>query len=209
MSRRLVLWLLGFCLGHGVALAQGCDCLPGLEHLCRCNVLIDTKVALQQQAYLDRLLLAEFSEYLERSPVAAVRLGRPQEMRLRGEPVQGFIDTESRESPTGLLIVLHPGLRRDEALMVLAHELGHAWQFSSRPDVEEIEDFLAEGFAEWVAYHLTRRAGLTEFSYRIKANRDSLYGQGFQWFWELEQQYGVGAVISVMLNWVDRQGRRL
>lgn len=190
-------------------LAQHCDCPKGMEHLCRCNVLIDDKVARQQQAYLDRLLLAEFSEFLDESPVAGVRVGKREEMMLKGESAQGFIDTESLESESGLMIVLNPTLRRDEALMVLAHELGHAWQFSSRSDVDEIEDFLAEGFAEWVAFHLTRRAGLTEFSYKIKTNPDRLYGQAFRWYLDIEEKYGVGSVISVMLNWIDRQGHRL
>ena len=180
-----------------------------MEHLCRCNVLINDKVARQQQAYLDRLLLAEFSEFLDQSPVAGVRVGKREEMVLKGESAQSFIDTESLETESGLMIVLNPTLRRDEALMVLAHELGHAWQFSSRSDVDEIEDFLAEGFAEWVAFHLTRRAGLTEFSYKIKTNPDRLYGQAFHWYLDIEEKYGVGSAISVMLNWIDRQGHRL
>jgi hypothetical protein len=176
-----------------------------MEHLCRCNVLIDDRVARQQLAYLDRLLLAEFPEFIDHSPVASVRVGKSSEMILKGEAAQGFIDTETLE---GVQIVLNPSLRRDEALMVLAHELGHAWQFSARPDAAAIEDFLAEGFAEWVAFHLMRRAGLTEFSFRIKTSKDPLYGAGFRWFYELEQQYGAGSVISVMLNWVDRDGHR-
>lgn len=209
MRRLLLSLLLAWLAASLPALAQHCDCPPGMEHLCRCNVLIDTKVARQQQAYLDRLLLAEFEEFLDHSPVAAVRVGKRDEMVLKGEAAQGYIDTESLETESGLMIVLNPSLRRDEALMVLAHELGHAWQFSSRPDVEEIEDFLAEGFAEWVAFHLTRRAGLTEFSYKIKTNPDRLYGEAFRWFLDIEERYGVGSVLSVMLNWIDREGHRL
>ena len=186
---------------------MACDCPQGMEHLCRCNVLIDDKVANQQLAYLNRLLLAEFSEYLEKSPVAQVRVGKSHEMVLKGEAAQGYIDTQPR-GVDGMLIVLNPGLRRDEALMVLAHELGHAWQFESRPDLDEIDDFMAEGFAEWVAYHLTRRAGLTEFSYRIKTNPDPLYGAGFRWHLELEREHGVSGVIAVMLSWRDRQGAK-
>lgn len=190
-----------------LALAQRCDCPKGMEHLCRCNVLIDNKVANQQLAYLNRLLEAEFTEFLEQSPVAEVRVGKKSEMVLKGEAAQGYIDTAPRDGQ-GMRILLSPGLRRDEALMVLAHELGHAWQFGSRSDAEEIEDFMAEGFAEWVAFHLTRRAGLTEFSYRIKINPDPLYGAGFRWYLALEERHGVGAVISVMLNWLDREGTR-
>ncbi len=178
-----------------------------MEHLCRCNVLIDNTVAYQQLSYLNRLLEAEFVEFLEQSPVAEVRVGKKSEMVLQGEAAQGYIDTQPR-SGEGMQIVLNPGLRRDEALMVLAHELGHAWQFGSRPDAEKVEDFMAEGFAEWVAYHLTKRAGLTEFSSQIKNNPDPLYGAGFRWYLDLETKHGVGAVISVMLNWVDRAGHR-
>lgn len=188
------------------SLGQHCDCAPGMQHLCRCNVLIDPKIAKQQLDYLNRLLLAEFREYLDTSPLAHVRVGKPEEMFLQGEAALGYIDTDT---PEGTELVLSPALRRDEALMVLAHELGHAWHFSSRPDADDIEDFLAEGFAEWVSYHLTRRAGLTEFSYRIKAGADPIYGQGFHWFYDIEQQHGVGAVLSIMLNWIDRSGRRL
>lgn len=201
----LLLICLALIFTPTAALALDCDCPKGMEHLCRCNVLIDEKVAKQQLSYLNRLLEAEFSEYLEKSPVAQVRVGKSHEMVLKGEAAQGYIDTRPR-GVEGMLIVLNPGLRRDEALMVLAHELGHAWQFAHRPDLDLIEDFMAEGFAEWVAYHLTRRAGLTEFSYRIKTNPDPLYGAGFRWHLELEREHGVSGVISVMLSWRDRQG---
>lgn len=204
MRRAFLVLLLLLC---GPSLAQKCDCPKGMEHLCRCNVLITEKVLQQQYGYLERLMLAEFAEFLDQSPVAAVRVGKREEMTLKGEAAQGFIDTST---PDGLPhIVISPVLRRDEALMVLAHELGHAWQFSSRPDVEDIEDFLAEGFAEWTAFHLMRRAGLTEFSYRIKTSRDPLYGKSVRWFLDLEEQHGMGAVVSVMLNWIDRAGHRL
>lgn len=206
---RLAVFLLIFllCFSSG-ARAQVCDCRKGMEHLCRCNVLIDNKIAYQQLGYLNRLLEAEFAEFLDQSPVTEVRVGKKSEMVLKGEAAQGYIDTQPKFGE-GMHIVLNPALRRDEALMVLAHELGHAWQFGSRPDAEEIDDFMAEGFAEWVAFHLTKRAGLTEFSYRIKNNPDPLYGAGFRWYLDLETTHGVGAVISVMLNWLDRNGHRL
>lgn len=205
---RLVLLLLTglLCISSSTS-AQVCDCRKGMEHLCRCNVLIDNKVANQQLAYLNRLLEAEFREFLDQSPVTEVRVGKKSEMRLKGEAAQGYINTQPTYGE-GMHIVLNPGLRRDEALMVLAHELGHAWQFGSRSDADKVDDFMAEGFAEWVAFHLTKRAGLTEFSYRIKNNPDPLYGAGFRWYFDLETKHGVGSVISVMLNWVDRSGHR-
>lgn len=181
--------------------AQTCDCPKGLEHLCRCNVLIDESMATRQLNYLNRLLLAEFEELLVGLPISSVRLGRGDEMMMEGEAAQGFIDGDQ--------IVINPNMRRDKALMVIAHELGHAWHFSSRPDADKIDEFLVEGFAEWVAFHLVRRAGLTEFSHRIKTNPDHLYGKAFRWFHAVEQKHGRGAVVSIMLNWVDVEGHRI
>lgn len=183
------------------AWAQHCDCPKGLEHLCRCNVLIDGPMATRQLNYLNRLLLAEFEELLVELPISSVRLGRGDEMMMEGEAAEGFIEGDQ--------IVINPNMRRDRALMVIAHELGHAWHFSSRPDVDKIDDFLIEGFAEWVAFHLVRRAGLTEFSHKIKTNPDRLYGNGFRWFHSVERKYGRGAVVSIMLNWVDVEGHRI
>lgn len=188
-------------------LAQTCDCPRGMEHLCRCNVLIDDRVSNMQLGYLKRLFVAEFAEFIDVPPQCSIRVGFPEEMVLKGEPVQGFIDTDPNADGV-YQIVISPGLRRDEALMVAAHELGHAWQFSSRPDAGGVERFLSEGFAEWVAFYLLKRAGMTEFSYSIKKEHDLLYGAGFRWFRELERDYGRGAVISVMLNWMDRSGHR-
>lgn len=197
---RGVVGLLLLALLNAPALAQKCDCPKGLEHLCRCNVLIEEAMAQRQLAYLNRLLLSEFGELIVEAPVSSVRLGTRSQMMMEGEAAQGYID--------GQEIVINHNLRRDEALMVLAHEIGHAWHFSCRPDADDIDDFLAEGFAEWVAFHLVKRAGLTEFSHRIKTNPDPLYGRAFRWYRELELKHGRGAVLNIMLNWIDVEGHR-
>ena len=153
-----------------------------------------------QLAYLNRLLLAEFSEYLNVSPVSRVRLAPAYEMVLKGEATQGYFDNGE--------LVLNDTLRRDEALMVLAHELGHAWHFSAQPVPDDISDFLAEGFAEWVSFHLMKRAGLTEFCHRLKTNPDPLYGEACRWYIQVEEEYGTQAVIEIMKHWLDREGHR-
>lgn len=200
--KRLLKLLLLLVLSSTASLAQTatCDCQAGLEHLCRCGVWIDSKTAEQQFVYLNRLLKSEFQGLLTTSPVSTVRIGKLSEMSLNGEAAQGFIDQGQ--------IVISPNLKRDESLMVLAHEIGHAWQFSCRQDVDKIDDFLVEGFAEWVAFHLLRRAGLTEFSHRIKTNPDPLYGQAFRWYRKLELDHGREAVLAIMLNWIDIDGHK-
>lgn len=177
-----------------------CDCSPSLRHLCRCGVLIEQDVAELQLSYLNRLLKAEFSDYLKDSPVTAVKLAPAERMILRGEAAQGYFDNGK--------IVLNNSLRRDQALMVLAHELGHAWHFSEQPDPDEISDFLAEGFAEWVSYSLMRRAGLTEFCFNLKNNSDPLYGKACRWFLELENNHGRPALINIMRNWLNEDGKQ-
>lgn len=178
-----------------------CDCDPSLRHLCRCGVLIEQDLAETQLAYLNRLLLAEFSDYLSESPVTSVRLAPAHEMVLKGEAAQGYFDNGE--------LVLNNTLRRDQALMVLAHELGHAWHFSVQPVPDDISDFLAEGFAEWVSFHLMKRAGLTEFCYRLKTNPDPLYGNACRWYLKVEEQYGTQAVVDIMAGWLDRDGHRV
>jgi hypothetical protein len=158
-------------------------------------------VAEIQLAYLNRLLVSEFTVFLEQSPVSTVRLAPANQMLLKGEAAQGFFDNGE--------IVLNNTLRRDQALMVLAHELGHAWHFSVQPDPDKVSDFLAEGFAEWVSFHLMRRAGLTEFCYKLKHNPDPLYGEAFRWYYSVEQQFGVKAVVDIMREWVHQDGLKI
>ena len=177
-----------------------CDCNPALRHLCRCGVLIEQDLAEIQLAYLNRLLLAEFSPYLEQSPISTVRLAPAHKMVLRGEAAQGYFDNGE--------IVLNDTLRRDHALMVMAHELGHAWHFSIQAKPDDISDFLAEGFAEWVSFRLMKRAGLTEFCSRLRDNPDPLYGKACRWYLQIEENYGEEAVLDIMSTWLDRDGHR-
>lgn len=199
MKRALLVLLALLLLQPGSAQLAHCDCPDAMRHLCRCGVLIEQDVAEIQLSYLNRLLRAEFADYLEESPVASVRLVSPRGMLLQGEAAQGFFENGE--------IVLNSGLRRDQALMVLAHELGHAWHFSERTDADDISDFMVEGFAEWVSFHLCRRAGLTEFSYSLRNNRDPLYGEACRWYLDLEKKHGRGAVVKVMRSWLNEDGK--
>ena len=121
-------------------------------------------------------------------------------MRVKGEAAQGYFEDGE--------IVLNDTLRRDEALMVLAHEIGHAWHFSVQPKPDEISDFLAEGFAEWVSFRLMKRAGLTEYCFRLKKNPDPLYGGAFRWYQAIEEEFGTKAVLDIMKYWLDQDGHK-
>ena len=196
MKRLLAVFILLFSITQ--AQEVHCDCDPALIHFCRCGVLIEQDVADIQIGYLNRLMMAEFDDYLYKSPVTTVRVAPSHEMVLEGEATQGYFDNGE--------IVLNNTLTRDQALMVLAHELGHAWQFVAQSDPDAVSNFLAEGFSEWVSYHLMKRAGLTEYCHKAKTNPDPLYGGGFRWYLSIEEQYGPDAVVKIMRNWLDRDG---
>lgn len=198
--RSLALLLVLFLISPSRAQVATCDCEPSLRHLCRCGVLIEQDVAEIQLAYLNRLLLAEFRGKIEESPISTVRLAPAYKMVLQGEAAQAYFDNGE--------IVVNDTLKRDQALMVLAHELGHAWHFSTQPDPDAISDFLAEGFAEWVSFHLMRRAGLTEFCYQLRNNPDPLYGKACRWYLKLEKEYGEQAVLDIMTFWLDEEGKK-
>ena len=177
-----------------------CDCDPALKHFCRCGVRIDQDMAVLQLGYLNRLLMLEFDDYLYRSPATTVKLAPASQMVLGGESTQGYFDNGE--------IVLNDTLTRDQALMVLAHELGHAWQYVAQHDTDAVSEFLAEGFAEWVSYHLMKRAGLTEYCHRIKINKDPIYGDAFRWYLQIETEYGPDAVVKIMRTWLHQDGAK-
>ena len=198
MRKACLLLLLLLLSLSTAALEPKCDCDPALRHFCRCGILIEQDIADLQLNYLNRLLMAQFKDYLYRSPATTVRLAPAHEMVLKGESTQGYFDNSE--------IVLNDTLTRDQALMVLAHELGHAWQYVAQPDPDATSEFLAEGFAEWVSYHLMKRAGLTEYCHRLKTNKDPIYGGGFRWYFQIENDYGPDAVVKIMRTWIHQDG---
>ncbi len=198
MRRLLAIFFLLFWTAQ--AQPDQCDCDPSLLHFCRCGVLIEQSIADIQLGYLNRLMMAEFNDYLYKSPATTVRVAPAYEMVLEGEATQGYFDNGA--------IVLNNTLTRDQALMVLAHELGHAWQYVAQDNPDEVSSFLAEGFSEWVSYHLMKRAGLTEYCHQAKINPDPIYGGGFRWLLNIEEQYGPDAVVKIMRTWLHQDGTK-
>lgn len=121
------------------------------------------------------------------------RLSLPKSVRLRvvsaehlrrlgGEPLLGLYEEG--------VIYLSQDLRRREALGVMAHEYGHAWQYQRRQDVDRVENLLFEGFAEWVAFHVLAQVGDTQGTEEI-LHDPSIYGQGARWWLKLEKNAGL------------------
>ncbi len=180
---------------------QACDCPPRLLHLCRCKVLIETPLAQKQFDYLQWALTRRFGQRLALKTPVTVEAIHPEELTtLGGEPLQGLYDNGK--------IWISNGLLREQAMVVLAHEYGHAWHFENHPDPDAIVPILAEGFAEWLAYHGLARVGFSDACDRIRKSPDPIYGGGFRYFQELEEIYGVEAVFNLATSWIDLDGNR-
>ena len=86
-----------------------------------------------------------------------------------------------------LIIFMRNGLSVERFYVTLAHEYAHAWQ---RLDGFESRDFERnEGFAEWVALVLTRKAGF-DVEQLFCRPADDPYRTGMQRFAALEALYG-------------------
>lgn len=132
------------------------------------------------------------------SPALLQQLGGEQ---FAGDQLEGLYD--------GRQIWISDGMYRDMSLMVVAHELGHVWQHARHPDPAQISEGFAEGFADWFAVQLLKRAGFTHMCSLIEHSPDPIYGRGCRWFLRLEKHYGIRAVLSVAFHWYDFDGRRV
>jgi hypothetical protein len=140
------------------------------------------------------------------------RLEVPQQLRVRlvnpalltkygGDGVQGVYNDGE--------ILVSELLSRREAVAVLAHEYGHAWQFAHHPQVDDVDDALREGFAEWVALQALKRFGYGSGGDILRSNRDPIYGGGLRWFLQVEKSFGVDVVFEQAVTWIDTRGKRL
>ena len=50
--------------------------------------------------------------------------------------------------------------------------------------------------------------GWYEYCHRAKTNPDPLYGGGFRWYLNIEEQYGPDAVVKIMRTWLHQDGTK-
>jgi len=61
---------------------------------------------------------------------------------------------------------------------VIAHELAHDWMTAFYPGIKE--DWIKEGFAEYIAWRYNRFKKRHELNRRVENNPDPVYGEGFR-----------------------------
>lgn len=89
-------------------------------------------------------------------------------------------------------IYIQTGLPRLLFLQVAAHEFGHAWQGENCPLLRD--PVIHEGFAEWVAFHVSGHYGDRRGQERMRTRRD-VYGDGVRWALEVEAREGPQGVM--------------
>jgi hypothetical protein len=148
-------------------------------------------------------LVGELGARIEVAEKLRVKLVDPTKMvgYGAGEGVQGVYADG--------LITLSSTLDRRQAIVVLAHEYGHAWQSTFHPGYEEVDGALREGWAEWVALQALRRFGEGTGGDALRSNRDPVYGGGLRWFLQVEKNFGREAVFQQATTWLDTNGARI
>lgn len=186
-------------------LCPGCDCLrhecftPG----CDCTLPINGPWCEVMVQRIRQRLVGELGARIEVPEKLRIRLIDPAKMigYGAGDGVQGLYEDGQ--------ITLSSMLSRRQAIVVLAHEYGHAWQCAFHPRYEEVDGALREGWAEWVALQALRRFGEGTGGDALRSNRDPVYGGGLRWFLQVEKNFGRQAVFEQATTWLDTNGARV
>lgn len=148
-------------------------------------------------------LVGALGQRMELPEPVRVRLMDPTKMLGygAGDGVQGLYEDG--------VITVSSMLYRREAIVVLSHEYGHAWQSAYHPKFDEVDGALREGWAEWVALQVLKRFGEGVGGDALRSNRDPVYGGGLRWFLQVEKNFGLEAVFEQATTWMDTNGTRL
>ncbi len=203
MARKLVFFLLLTAL-VAAKNCTGCDCPADdcFTPCCDCTLPV-TRAWCEGTLSRVRLRLAgALGERMQvKRPLRLRVVGPEQLLRYGGDGVQGVYDDGQ--------ISVCSVLTRRQAVAVLAHEYGHAWQDENHPGYDKVDNSLREGFAEWVALQALKRFGFGSGGEILRSNRDPVYGGGLRWFLQVESNFGREAVFEQATTWLDVNGSRL
>ncbi len=155
---------------------------------CGCQRPLTASLAGELERQLENLMKKAFSDRLALRKSVMIKVVTAQQLKaMKGEPALGLYEDG--------VIYLSQDLTRREALGVLAHEYGHAWQYQNLSDIDSVETLLFEGFAEWLSYRVLAEAGDTEGTASVMRDT-SIYGRGARWFLSLEKREGLDGVLN-------------
>lgn len=203
MARKLILFL-SLSLAAWAKSCPGCDCPADdcFTPCCDCSLPVTRAWSEGTLARIRQRLVGALGSRLEVKRPLRLRLASPDQLlQYGGDGVQGVYDEGQ--------ISVCANLSRRQAVAVLAHEYGHAWQDENHPAFDKVDNSLREGFAEWVALQALKRFGFGSGGDILRSNRDPVYGGGLRWFLQVEENFGREAVFQQATTWLDVNGGRL
>lgn len=205
MARKLILlWLLLTSLAQAKT-CPGCDCPSDdcYTPCCDCTLPVSRAWSETTLQRIRARLGGALGERIQVKRSLSIRLVEPDRLLKfgDGDGVQGLYDDGQ--------ITLSSILTRRQAVAVLAHEYGHAWQDENHRGYDQVDNSLREGFAEWVALQALKRFGFGSGGDLLRSNRDPVYGGGLRWFLQVEGNFGREAVFEQATRWLDVNGGRL
>jgi len=178
----------------------GCDCDGHtLSGPCNCNQPLDDDSARRLLHYVVRLVVQVGGEALRMDPLPRVRMSGPDGLEIEGGEVALGTTWEGE-------IRLGRWMRRPEALVVLAHEYGHAWQDANHPRADRLSERFSEGFASWVADVVARQTGYRRLAEDVRRRSGPVYQEGLVAFRNWERTLGVRRLLELARTWVDFTG---
>ena len=127
-----------------------------------------------------------------KSPIAIRAVSSSRLRQMEGEHLLGLYQDG--------VIWVSDELNRRQAVGVIAHEVGHAWFFENRMDVNTPNEMLFEGFAEWVSYLALLEVGDRDAAAGIEHADQSVYGRGARKLIARQRQKGLQAVLELVLT---------
>ena len=87
-------------------------------------------------------------------------------------------------------------LPEDRMEYVIAHELAHDWMAVHYPGIRE--EWIREGFAEYIAWRYNQHKKRKPLNRRIEINTDPVYGEGFRRIREIAEKRGFQGLMNFL-----------
>ena len=97
-------------------------------------------------------------------------------------------------------------LPRKQMEYIMAHELAHDWMAVRYPGIRE--DWIREGFAEYIAWRYNRHMNRPEINRRLENNPDPVYGDGFRRIRDLVENNGSDGLMDFLESKCKRNRKR-
>ena len=97
-------------------------------------------------------------------------------------------------------------LPQDRMEYVMAHELAHDWMAVRYPGIRE--EWIREGFAEYIAWRYNQHKQRKALNRRIETNTDPVYGEGFRRIREIAEKRGFQGLMNFLESKCKRNQTR-